>query len=307
MKVEVVVLNYNGGEIFRDCLPSLEASTQKTRHTVRLVILDNGSTDGSDRMAEKFSPRLTVVHSKENRLLCSYNDYLKQADCDVAILLNNDMKVDENFIDPLIEPFEKKGNVFMVTPKCLSFDGSRYEGGITRFRIHYGIFWASARYPGHEKDIQETRPTMSAGYGAFDRKKFLELGGYDDLYLPGRLEDSDLCFRAWKKGWRLLYEPRSVVYHKGGVAFHKRFGEWGTLKINHRNSFLFVWKNISDPVFLFSHFLFLPFRLIFALLKGQTEFVVGFFDALPFAGKAVKKRSQLEPSSISDREIFNKV
>lgn len=307
MKVELVILNYNGGELFLECLASLQASLGKTRYPARLVILDNQSTDGSDRLAKIRFPGAEVIRMAENRYLCSYNDYLKQSDCDIALLLNNDIKVDPDFIDPLIEPFEKNPQVFMVTPKCLSFDGSKYEGGITRFRMHYGIFWASARYPGYEKDRDRASLTMAAGYGAFDRKKFLELGGYDDLYLPGRLEDSDLCFRAWQRGWLLLYEPRSVIYHKGGVAFHKRFGERGTLRINHRNSFLFVWKNVRDPLYLVSHFFFLPFRLLFALIKGQMEFVLGFFDSLPLAPKALRRRMGLRASQFSDREIFNQV
>lgn len=307
MKIEVIVLNYNGGELLQECLPSLVQSIQKTKHSARLVILDNGSSDKSEELAQKRFPIIQVVYSKQNRYLCSYNDYLRTSSCDIAILLNNDMKVDEGFIDPLIAHFEKRSDVFMVTPKCLSYDGSQFEGGITRFRMKFGIFWASSRYPGYERDIDQVHPTMSAGYGAFDRKKFLELGGYDDLYLPGRLEDSDLCFRAWKKGWTLLYEPASVVYHKGGVSFHKRFGEWGTLRINHRNSFLFVWKNITDPLFLLSHLIFLPLRLLFAILRGQTEFFLGFIDSLALTGKALRRRMQLKSSPIPDREIFDKV
>lgn len=307
MKIEVIVLNYNGGDLLQECLPSLVNSVKKTRHTARLVLLDNGSTDGSEVFAQTRYPEIEVARARENRLLCSYNDYLQESDCDVAILLNNDMKVEEHFIDPLVSHFEKRDDVFMATPRCLSFDGTRYEGGITQFRMHFGIFWASSRYPGHERNINRVSPTMAAGYGAFDRKKFLGLGGYDDLYLPGRLEDTDLCFRAWKKGWTLLYEPTSIVYHKGGVSFHKRFGEWGTLRINHRNAFLFTWKNIRDPFFLLSHVLLLPWRLVLALLRGQTEFVLGFFDACPLLGKALARRVRLPSSPLPDREIFSKV
>jgi GT2 family glycosyltransferase len=307
MKVELVVLNYNGGALFLDCLPSLVGAVRASRHDASLVILENGSNDGSDQEAHKLFPGIRLVRARENRILCSYNDYLRSSRADVAVLLNNDIKADSGFLDPLIAHFENDPRVFMVTPKCLSFDGSRYEGGITRFRMKFGIFWASSRYPGHERDIGSLHLTLAAGYGAFDRGKFLALGGYDDLYLPGRLEDTDLCFRAWKKGWTLLYEPSSVVYHKGGVSFHKRFGESGTLRINHRNAFLFIWKNIRDPFWLLSHLILLPFRLLFALVRGQREFVLGFFDALPHLTRALERRARLEPSPISDREIFAKV
>ena len=148
---------------------------------------------------------------------------------------------------------------------------------------------------------------MAAGFGAFCRRKFNELGGYDDLYLPGRLEDSDLCFRAWKKGWSLLFEPQSIVYHKGGESFHKTFGVSKTLRINHRNAFLFTWKNIRDPLYLLSHLFLLPFRLTFSLLRGQSEFFLGFWDALPLLGKALSSRYKVKGSQSSDREIFEKV
>ena len=307
MRIEIVVLNFNGGSLFLQCLPSLVASLKNTKHQAGLTVLDNGSTDGCDREAQKIFPDIRVWYAKENRVLCSYNDYLVTSACDIAILLNNDIRVDEKFVDPLVVPFEKSSEVFMVTPRCLSFDGKKHEGGITKFRMRYGIFWASSRYPGYEKDVDQRHWTMAAGYGAFDRKKFLELGGYDSLYLPGRLEDSDLCYRAWKRRWVLFYEPASIIYHKGGVSFHKKFGRRGTLKINHRNSFLFVWKNIRDPVFLLTHIFFLPLRLAWALLRGQWEFVLGFFEALPLLPAALRRRIPPLPACLSDRQIFSKV
>jgi len=307
MKVEVVVLNYNGGDLFTSCLPSLLKAVQSSRHETELVILDNGSDDGSDLAAKEFSDEVKLVYASENKILCSYNDYLRESDCDVALLLNNDIRVDEQFIDPLIEYFVKDDDVFMTTSKCLSFDGSKHEGGITRSAMKYGVFWASSRYPGYESDLGAPHYTMAAGYGAFHREKFLALGGYDELYLPGRLEDSDLCFRAWKKGWKLLYEPCSVIYHKGAVSFNQRFGESGTLRMNHRNSFLFVWKNITDKKYVFSHLLLLPLRLLLALVRGQWEFVTGFKDALARLSEALKRRKGLEKSSYSDQEIFEKV
>jgi len=307
MKVEIIVLNYNGGDLLLECLPSLIASAKNSKHEAKVILLDNGSRDQSDQETRERFPSVSVIHSTENKVLCSYNDYLEKADCDVAVLMNNDIRVEENFLDPLIVHFVTDSDVFMVTPKCLSYDGTRFEGGITRFRMKYGIFWASSRYDGHEQDIRHVHPTMSAGYGAFDRKKFLELGGYDELYLPGRLEDSDLCFRAWKRGWNLLYDPKSVVYHKGAVSFNKRFGESGTLKINHRNSFLFVWKNIQDPGYLVAHIILLPFRLLYALIRGQREFSAGFMEALPLLGLASKKRKTVGRSKLSDRDIFLKV
>ena len=309
MKVEVIVLNYNGGELFIECLSSLVESVKRSRHACKLVILDNLSADGSDREAEKKFPIVEVVRASANRVLCSYNDYLYQSKCDIALLLNNDIRVDKNFIDPLIDPIEKNSEIFMVTPKCLSFEGSRYEGGRCQSRIKFGLFWSACIFPGYEREMNHPNLTMAAGFGAFDRKKFLELGGYDDLYLPGRLEDNDICFRAWRRGWKCLYEPKSVVYHKGASSFNKAFGVNKTLVLGHRNSFLFLWKNIRDTGYLLEHILFVIPRVLFACVMGKCELAMGFGEALGLFKQAWAKRreSRIEKSLRSDREIFGLV
>jgi GT2 family glycosyltransferase len=308
LSARIVVLNYNGADLLRECLPSVVEAARAAHRTTRVTLLDNASRDDSAAWTRRTLPEVDIWRARENKVLCSYNDYLKEIREEIVILLNNDMKVGSDFVDPLIEPFEKDRQVFLVTPKCLSFDGSHYEGGRTRFRMKWGIFWASCVYNGLADKINEPGLTMAAGYGAFDRAKFLELGGYDELYLPGRLEDSDLCFRAWRQGWSCHYEPKSVIFHRGGVSFHRAFGEKGTLTINHRNSFLFIWKNLRDRLMITEHILWLPLRLAFALLRGHSEFVVGFLQAIPKLGEALRKRKQ-DPivPKIRDREIFSLV
>ena len=152
---------------------------------------------------------------------------------------------------------------------------------------------------------------MQGGFGAFHRRKFLELEGYDDLYLPGRLEDADICFRAYKKGWRCLYEPKSVVYHQGGVSFHREFGVQKTLVINARNTFLFMWKNLSDKMLCFQAILWLPVRLLYSLISMRPELFLGFWQALPLWPQARSRRNRLRREGSvakkTDREIFNQV
>lgn len=309
MEIRIVILNYNGAELLRECLPSVIQAARVSSHTVGVSVIDNQSTDPSREVVEKEFPEVKLWPAPRNRVLCSYNDYLLGVNERVVILLNNDIRVAEDFVDPLAAHFEHEGNVFMVTPKCLSFDGSRYEGGRSQSRIRFGLFWHSCTYKGYQQGIDSPSFTMAAGFGAFDRIKFLELGGYDDLYLPGRLEDNDLCFRAWKRGWPSYYEPRSVVYHKGAASFNKRFGEKKTVVLAHRNSFLFVWKNITDFRYLAEHLLLLVPRLAYSLLAGKRELVEGFVQALPHLPTAIQKRkvARREKAVLSDREVFAKV
>ena len=114
-------------------------------------------------------------------------------------------------------------------------------------------------------------------HSTFSREKFLALKGYDELFLPGIMEDVDLCYRARKAGYHLYYEPKSIVYHIGQVSFKKRFGSFQTSVIAHRNNFLFMWKNFYGPKFWILHLFFLPLRLSFAFFRGNFAFILGFF------------------------------
>ncbi len=142
-----------------------------------------------------------------------------------------------------------------------------------------------------------------------DRKKYTELNGYDDLYLPGRVEDLDLCYRGWKRGWKAYYIPESVIYHIGQATYHKMYGVRRTYVITYRNGLLFIWKNITDMrLILGKHlFLLLP-RLVFSMFKGNFAFILGFFEALRLLPAALKRRKKVIPTFVKrDKEIMNLV
>lgn len=311
MKVNVLVLNYNGKALLEEYLPSLVDAAKHSRYRCRLGVVDNQSCDGSVDFVKKNFPDADVYVTAENRVLCSYNEIAHQLADDILIFMNNDIRVEKDFIDPLVRPLAEDSAIFLVTPKCLSLKGGAYEGNRTRGRIRFGIYWSSALYPGYEKHIDRLGLTMHAGFGAFDRKKFLELGGYDDLYLPGRLEDADICFRAYKMGWKCLYQPESVVYHQGGASFKKEFGDYKTLVISARNTYLFMWKNLSDTMTLFRFIFWLPWRMSYAVISGHMEYVVGLFQALSLWPKVRQRRARLAArgllKTVPDHEIFSQV
>ncbi len=224
MKARILILNYNGTDLLAACLPSVTLAAGKSRCNCAVSVIDNASIDESVEYVRRAFPGISVSALKTNRVLCSYNDCVRDIGEDIVILLNNDIKVEPDFVDPLVEVFQKDPKLFMAAPKTLDADG-KVSGSITKAYIKWGIFWSAATYPGFEKDVDKEEITFSAGIVAFHREKFLELGGYDDLYLPGTVEDSDICFRAWKKGWRCIYQPKSVVYHIGQVSFTRRFGK----------------------------------------------------------------------------------
>jgi N-acetylglucosaminyl-diphospho-decaprenol L-rhamnosyltransferase len=195
----------------------------------------------------------------------------------------------------------------MVAPKCYDFAGETLEGGRSKGYIKYGWFGAMAKYPEWQTDIDNFGYTLQSGFGAVRRDRFIEIKGYDDLYLPGRLEDSDLCFRAWKRGWKCYYQPKSVVYHIGGASFEKKFGKKGISSIDARNSALFFWKNIDSPMYWFQHIIFFPLRMLYWLLKGDFAALKGLCQAFNSLGRVIIRRRKEGDCkyTLSDRAVFS--
>ncbi len=306
MRIELFVLNYNGAEYIVDCVESLFQAIDKSSHACQLFVIDNCSTDQSLPLLQSRFPQLRIHSMAQNNVLCSFNEPVAQSEASIVFLLNNDLKAESNFIDPLVSVFQKADDVFFAAAKSFLFDGS-YEGGRSTAFVSFGLFGTSCRFKNYEEYINRSGITFSAGFGAYDRKKYLEIGGFDDLYLPGRMEDADLMFRAWKKGWRCYYEPTSILYHMGAKSFNKRFGVRGTMEIAHRNTFLFMWKNLHSPRYWTAHFLFLLPRMVWMLLRGRSELITGFLKALPRLNLALSKRRKEKAINyrFSDTEVIS--
>lgn len=304
MRVNLIILNYNGEKLIPECLPSVIGAKKRYPHSARITVIDNESTDASLEVLREFAGEVDIV-KMPNRVFCSYNDVVRDQEEEIAVLLNNDIRVDQDFIGPMVEIFRNNEDAFMVAPKCYDFQGASVEGGRSKGFIKYGWFGAMARYPGWEQYLDKEGYTFQTGFGAVRRDRFLELGGYDDLYLPGRLEDSDICFRGWKKGWKSYYEPKSVVYHMGGASFGKAFGKKGISAIDSRNSALFFWKNISNVHYWAMHILFIPVRIAWWLSRGDFAAVKGLFQAFGKIPEVIRRRNLPgKVTKLKDKEVF---
>ena len=109
---------------------------------------------------------------------------------------------------------------------------------------------------------------------AVDRRRFLELGGYDPIYFPGRIEDLDLGFRGWMAGYRGYYVPESVAYHQGFGTFEPQLGKGRCDELASRNTLIFMWKNTGGARLL-AHFLWLPIRLASCTLARTVQLCRG--------------------------------
>ena len=272
MPIHLLILNYNGRDLLGECLPSILRAAEVSRHDCEVAVVDNGSTDGSLDFLAAEHPQVRVYRCP-NRGLCSFNDVLAELPGRVAVLLNNDIKFDERALDPLVAPLLApsvgRQACFMTAPLCWRFDGKTYEGFRTAVGWRWGLVQATALFPGYERALHRASLTASAGAAlAVDRRLFLALGGFDALYLPGRIEDLDFCFRGYQLGYQARYVPTAIAYHRGQTTFDRELGHDASRFLALRNTLLFQWKNLRSPRHLLRQAVGLPIRLANDLLCG---------------------------------------
>ncbi len=306
----VVIPNWNGRDLLEKYLPSvIEALAGNPENEV--VVVDNGSADGSVDFVHAAFPSVKVLALPRNLGFGGgSNAGFRAAKNEIVVLLNSDMRVDPGFLGPLLEGFADP-DVFAVSCQIFFSDPNkvREETGLTQAWWQDGSLRVRHR---NDPQITGLYPCFYGGGGscAFDRAKFLELGGFDRLLEPFYLEDTDLGFLAWKRGWKVLYQPRSVVWHEHRGTIGKRFREDQIQAVLKKNFLLWCWKNIHEWPRLASHFCFAYAGALLAVVFGEVPLrpnLAGFWRAFCQLPQAVRSRwMALSLARISDTEAFRR-
>jgi GT2 family glycosyltransferase/glycosyltransferase involved in cell wall biosynthesis len=269
-EASVVIPNWNGRDLLEKYLPSvIEALSDNPQN--ELIVVDNGSTDGSAAFVRARFPQVRLVALDQNLGFGGgSNAGFEIATHDIVVLLNSDMRVERGFLPPLLDGFTDE-RVFAVSCQIYFSDPEklREETGLTQGWWANGGLRVRHRI---EDGITSAFPCFYGGGGscAFDRRKFLQLGGFDELLAPFYLEDTDLGYMAWKRGWKVLYEPRSIVYHEHRGTIGKRFTQEQIGLVLKKNFILFCWKNIHDWKYLSAHFFYTLAGACLSALFGDS-------------------------------------
>lgn len=235
----LAILNYNGRKHLEHLLPTAVAAAQQYPGPCAIVVLDNRSPEPDAAWVRTAFPTIEVVVAPENDFLFSYNWLLPQRAEDIVVILNNDLRLDENFLAPLLRHFASP-DVFAVSASSFDWEGTERTIGPARLAFRNG-FYAWDYEPQNQK-LCHTLFT-SGGFMAVDRLKFVELGGFNRLMHPAYCEDLDLGFRAWRRGWRSLYEPDSIVWHRESASW-KVSQTARPNKLHLRHALLFQWSSL---------------------------------------------------------------
>lgn len=245
MQISVVIPNYNGKENLKNNLPRVLVALEKSNLETELIIIDDASTDGSiDLLRRGFTNIKTIENITNLGFAESCNIGVKAAKSKIVVLLNTDVYPDENFLKFLTRHFDTK-QVFAVgcLEKTIDKNGNVIGvRGVGKLFFKNGIFQHS---PG-DLNSDET-DWVCGGSGAFRRSMFLELNGFDKRFAPFYWEDIDLSYRAKLKGYQLIFEKKSVVYHQhieGSIA--KKYSKEEISEISFRNQIKFTKKHIKS-------------------------------------------------------------
>jgi GT2 family glycosyltransferase len=310
VSASVVIPNWNGRDLLEKYLPSvLDALAGNPDNEI--MVVDNGSADGSAQFLRERFPSVRVLALDRNLGFGGgSNEGFRAAKNDIVVLLNSDMRVEPNFLEPLLEAFTDE-KVFAVSCQIYFSDPEklREETGLTQ-----GWWESGGLRVRHRVDPAVTVPFPcfygGGGSCAFDRLKFLELGGFDELFRPFYLEDTDLGYQAWKRGWKVLYQPLSVVYHEHRGTIGKKFSAEQISVVLNRNFILFCWKNIHEWRRLWSHFSYTLAGAVLSALFGNSPeraSLSGLWRASLALPAALRSRRRARALAVvSDTEAFDR-
>lgn len=284
----VVILNWNGKSLLEQFLPSV---LQYSNDAV-VYVADNASTDYSiDYVSETF-PTVKIIKNTENGGYAKgYNEALKQVEEPLLCLLNSDIEVTKNWLQPIVSEFNTNENTAIIQPKILDFKNKshfEYAGAAGGFIDKYGYPYCRGRiFETIEEDKGQYNDTKdifwASGACLFIRNSvFKALNGFDENYFA-HMEEIDLCWRAFNTNYNTKYIGTSVVYHVGGATLSNTNPK--KTYLNFRNSLFTLFKNAdSNLIFIIwvrmvldgvagIRFLFqLKPAFLFAILKAHFSF-----------------------------------
>lgn len=242
-KVTVIIPNYNGKNVLKECLESLK----NQNYSFEVIIIDNASQDGSVDYIKKYHPEITLIENKENLgFAAAVNQGIKAFKTEYVFFLNNDVELEADCISNLLKCIEKDKNIFAVSSRMIQYhDRSKMDDAGDEYTL---LGWTKRVGYGKSPDLyNQEREIFSACAGAalYRRNVFDEIGFFDENFFT-YMEDVDISYRARIWGYRCAYCPQAIVYHVGSASSGSRYNKF-KIRLAARNNVYVPYKNMPWP------------------------------------------------------------
>ena len=279
--IDVIIPSYNGKHLLEKHLPS---TIKNSLQVNKIIVVDDGSVDGTEKWLKDNYPDVVCLHQSKNQgFTTSVNTGVNFSKASFIVLLNNDVTPLEGYLDKTMEYFNDN-NVFAVTfnEKNSSWPVVSWDGKLQFFRSE-------------DKTVPRFSAWASGGSAIFNKKIWDKIGGFNEIYSPAYWEDIDIGYRAWKLGYRIIWDPYSKVLHEHEASYSKLDPRYIN-GVKQRNELLFNWINISDDDLKRKHLVWL-FKHTFSHL-GYTRIILSALARLLTLGKKIEFKT-------TDREVLS--
>jgi GT2 family glycosyltransferase len=311
MHVSIVIPTWKGQRLLESYLPSIIAASDHYRaargaNTEIIVVEDAGGDNTMQWLQSNYESRVKAVEHDKNLGFCAacQTGFL-QARYPIVLLLNNDVRLEVDCIAPIIEHFEDS-NTFAVTGKMFNQKGDIFCNGGKIAKFRRGMWSSFLNY-----DVQSTAGldkvflsfAAIGAFSAYDREKFLAIGGFDPL--TAMYEDIEISYRAWKRGWSIKYEPRSIAYHDASQTMKRRYKRRSLEMLSRRSRIVMHWILLHDRVMFGSHVASMIIQLLTSWLWLDWSFYWAVLTSVRNMAAILRKRRQNRQAAVrSDRELL---
>lgn len=309
-KISVVILNWNGCDMLRSFLPSVLCHSDSD--DIEVCVADNGSTDSSVAMLRDDFPMARLILLEENHGFAEgYNLALQKVDAEYVVLLNSDVEVTENWLEPLVSYMDAHPEVAACQPKIRSWRQKQmfeYAGAAGGYIDRYGYPFCRGRVMNEVEEDRGQYDTIAPVFWAtgaalfIRRADYMDAGGLDARFFA-HMEEIDLCWRLRSRGRSIVCIPQSVVYHVGAATLKKESPR--KTYLNFRNNLVMLYKNLPskdfasvmrtravlDYIAALSFILKLQFPNALAVLRARREYRLLRSSFTPAREENLKKTS----------------
>jgi len=248
---------------------------------------------------------IAVEHERNLGFCAACQTGFMNARFPIVLLLNSDVRLETDCIAPMVEHF-KDPNVFAVTGKMFNQNGDVFCNGGKVGRFRRGMWSAYRNYdilPSAKTDSSLLSFAAIGAFSAYDREKFLKMGGFDPL--TAMFEDIEISYRGWKRGWLIKYEPRSIAYHDASQTMTRRYRRRSLEMLSRRSRILMHWILLHDRSMFGLHLASISGQLLTSWIWLDWPFYWAVFTGLRNITAVLRKRSENQRAAVrSDRELL---